>query len=98
MKTQRVKHLYSSMFILFFFPSGILKNETLPEILNLILRVGNFMNHGSHAGNAEAFKLNSLLKLTDTRANKPRMNLMHFIVQVRLFCRCVIILSNFIYF
>lgn len=40
------------------------------------------MNHGSHAGNAEAFKLNSLLKLTDTRANKPRMNLMHFIVQV----------------
>jgi len=42
------------------------------------------MNHGSHAGNAEAFKLNSLLKLTDTRANKPRMNLMHFIVQVQL--------------
>lgn len=31
---------------------------------SLILRVGNFLNFGSHAGNAEAFKITSLLKLT----------------------------------
>ena len=60
----------------------ILANDALPDILNLILRVGNFLNFGSHAGNAEAFKITSLLKLTDTRANKPRMNLLHFVVQM----------------
>jgi len=57
-------------------------SELLPELLNLILKVGNFLNYGSHAGNAQGFKISSLLKLTDTRANKPRMNLMHYIVEV----------------
>ncbi|XP_065059363.1 inverted formin-2-like [Rhopilema esculentum] len=61
--------------------TDLLHSELLPELLNLILKVGNFLNYGSHAGNAQAFKISSLLKLTDTRANKPRMNLMHFIVQ-----------------
>lgn len=41
-----------------------------------------FLQDG-HAGNAIAFKISSLMKLTDTKANKPRMNLMHFIVEVR---------------
>merc|ERR1712183_565550 len=48
---------------------------------SLILQVGNFMNHGSYAGNAQAFKITALLKLADTRANKPRMTLMHYIVE-----------------
>ena len=49
-----------------------------------------FVFQGSFAGNAEGFKIGSLTKLTDTRANKPRMNLLHFVVQVRLsFYRCV---------
>ena len=40
------------------------------------------MTQGGYAGNAVAFKINSLLKIVDTRANKPRMNLMHFLVHV----------------
>ena len=35
-----------------------------------------------YAGNAVGFKLSSLLKLADTKANKPGMNLLHFVAQV----------------
>lgn len=100
----------------------VLKSEILPEVLQLILIIGNFLNsvsnlalsclypwlrfctlwdtgiaiitkclvvwffmtQGGYAGNAVAFKINSLLKIVDTRANKPRMNLMHFLVHVSL--------------
>ena len=35
---------------------------------------------GGYAGNAMGFKINSLNKLMDTRANKPRVTLLHFLV------------------
>ncbi|XP_078138520.1 uncharacterized protein LOC139914981, partial [Centroberyx gerrardi] len=34
---------------------------------------------GGYAGNAVGFKLSSLLSLADTKANKPGMNLLHFV-------------------
>jgi hypothetical protein len=37
---------------------------------------------GSYAGDAAGFKLNALPKLLDTRANRPRMTFLHFVVQV----------------
>ena len=37
-------------------------------------------HQGGFAGNAGGFKIASLMKLPDTKANKPRMNLMHYIV------------------
>jgi hypothetical protein len=40
------------------------------------------MFQGSYAGNAAGFKLNTLPKLLDTRANKPRMTFLHYVVQV----------------
>ena len=39
-------------------------------------------SQGGYAGDAAGFKLSSLLKLTEIRANKPRMNLMHYVVMV----------------
>lgn len=38
---------------------------------------------GGYAGNAVGFKLSSLLSLADTKANKPGMNLLHFVAMVR---------------
>ena len=35
---------------------------------------------GRYAGNAIGFKIGSLLKLMETRANKPRMTLLHYLV------------------
>ncbi|XP_041839751.1 FH2 domain-containing protein 1 [Melanotaenia boesemani] len=53
--------------------------EDLHAILHLVLQAGNIMNAGGYAGNAVGFKLSSLLSLADTKANKPGMNLLHFV-------------------
>ncbi|MEQ2281012.1 FH2 domain-containing protein 1, partial [Ameca splendens] len=53
--------------------------EKLHAILHLVLQAGNIMNAGGYAGNAVGFKLSSLLSLADTKANKPGMNLLHFV-------------------
>ncbi|XP_020041414.2 FH2 domain-containing protein 1 [Castor canadensis] len=55
--------------------------EELHSVLHLVLQAGNIMNAGGYAGNAVGFKLSSLLKLADTKANKPGMNLLHFVAQ-----------------
>uniref|UniRef100_A0A8B9GNW9 Inverted formin, FH2 and WH2 domain containing n=1 Tax=Astyanax mexicanus TaxID=7994 RepID=A0A8B9GNW9_ASTMX len=54
----------------------------LPSFCKLILHVGNFLNYGSHTGNAEGFKISSLLKLTETKSNKGRITLLHHILEV----------------
>ncbi|XP_045917648.1 inverted formin-2-like isoform X2 [Micropterus dolomieu] len=53
----------------------------MPSFCKLILDVGNFLNYGSHTGNAEGFKISSLLKLTETKANKSRITLLHHILE-----------------
>ncbi|PIK40670.1 putative inverted formin-2 [Apostichopus japonicus] len=62
--------------------NGILESKLLQEFLALVLVTGNYMNSGGFAGNAAGFKISSLLKLQDTRANKPRVTLMHYLVEV----------------
>jgi hypothetical protein len=54
-------------------------NKPLQEVLYIIVLMGNFLNAGGYAGNAAGVKLASLQKLTDIRANKPGMNLIHFV-------------------
>ncbi|XP_059179273.1 formin-J-like [Physella acuta] len=56
-------------------------NESLKELIFLILISGNYLNSGNYAGNAAGFRLSSLLKLTELRANKPGVNLMHYVAQ-----------------
>lgn len=55
--------------------------EELHEVLYMLLVAGNFLNSGGYAGDAAGFKMMSLLKVTDTRANKPGMNLIHYVAQ-----------------
>ncbi|XP_018428968.1 PREDICTED: FH2 domain-containing protein 1-like [Nanorana parkeri] len=59
----------------------LLQCEELHTIIHLVLKAGNYMNAGGYAGSAMGFRMGSLLKLADTKANKPGMNLMHFVVQ-----------------
>lgn len=40
------------------------------------------MCQGTHTGNAEGFKISTLLKLTETKANKSRITLLHHILEV----------------
>ncbi|XP_055915666.1 formin-J [Eupeodes corollae] len=58
---------------------ALMNNEMLQEVLYLIVLAGNFLNSGGYAGNAAGVKLSSLQKITDIRANKPGVNLMHFV-------------------
>ncbi|XP_067084732.1 FH2 domain-containing protein 1-like [Osmerus mordax] len=57
----------------------LLRCPELHSIIRLVLRAGNHMNSGGYAGNAAGFRIASLLKLADTKANKPGMNLLHFV-------------------
>ncbi|CAH1402324.1 unnamed protein product [Nezara viridula] len=57
----------------------LMRNESLREVLYMVVVAGNFLNSGGYAGNAAGVKLSSLQKLTDIRANKPGMNLIHFV-------------------
>ncbi|XP_040282636.1 FH2 domain-containing protein 1-like isoform X2 [Bufo bufo] len=59
----------------------LLQCEDLHIIIHLVLKAGNYMNAGGYAGSAMGFRMGSLLKLADTKANKPGMNLMHFVAR-----------------
>ncbi|KAK9054460.1 hypothetical protein SSX86_025538 [Deinandra increscens subsp. villosa] len=54
----------------------------LKEIMKIILYLGNTLNQGTARGSAVGFKLDSLLKLTDTRASNSKMTLMHYLCKV----------------
>eukprot|EP00117_Sycon_ciliatum_P002836 scpid23067/ scgid7889/ FH2 domain-containing protein 1 len=60
----------------------LLSAHRLHKILHMVLLVGNYLNSGSYASNAAGFEVESLGKLDDTRTNKPRMTLMHYLVEV----------------
>ncbi|XP_063058286.1 FH2 domain containing 3 [Engraulis encrasicolus] len=57
----------------------LLELDDLQSIIRLVLKVGNYMNEGCNTGSASGFKMASLLRLVDTKANKPGMNLMHYV-------------------
>ncbi|XP_077878152.1 FH2 domain-containing protein 1 isoform X2 [Ictidomys tridecemlineatus] len=73
--------LYTDITILRTATKELMSCEELHSILHLVLQAGNIMNAGRYAGNAVGFKLSSLLKLADTKSNKPGMNLLHFVAQ-----------------
>nr|XP_043639556.1 formin-like protein 20 [Erigeron canadensis] len=58
------------------------KSNKLKEIMKRILYLGNTLNQGTARGAAVGFKLDSLLKLTDTRSTTSRMTLMHYLCKV----------------
>lgn len=64
----------------------LLGSRALGRLLLLIVKIGNYLNHGGSQGNAAAFKLNSLWRVVDLRSNKGvHPTLLHFIAQVSLF-------------
>ncbi|CAH1449234.1 unnamed protein product [Lactuca virosa] len=52
------------------------------RVMQTILTLGNALNQGTARGAAVGFRLDSLLKLTDTRARNKRMTLMHYLCKV----------------
>ncbi|OVA10331.1 Tensin phosphatase [Macleaya cordata] len=63
--------------------SGEVKDSVkLRQIMQTILTLGNALNQGTARGSAIGFKLDSLLKLSDTRARNNKMTLMHYLCKV----------------
>ncbi|KHJ49233.1 hypothetical protein D918_00354, partial [Trichuris suis] len=55
----------------------LMKNNALPELLYIVLLVGNYLNTGAYSGNAFGFRLVSLWNLFELRANRPDVTLLH---------------------
>nr|CAD1819198.1 unnamed protein product [Ananas comosus var. bracteatus] len=51
------------------------------KLLEAVLKTGNRMNDGTFRGGAQAFKLDTLLKLADVRGIDGKTTLLHFVVQ-----------------
>ncbi|XP_070554542.1 inverted formin-2-like [Ptychodera flava] len=61
----------------------LMKSAALERFLKLVLVTGNYMNYyHRYAGNANGFKMSSLLKLKETLSNKSRLTLLHHLVKV----------------
>ncbi|KAK4792101.1 hypothetical protein SAY86_022536 [Trapa natans] len=59
-----------------------LKNNRLfLKLLEAVLKTGNRMNDGTYRGGALAFKLDTLLKLSDVRGTDGKTTLLHFVIQ-----------------
>ncbi|CAI9298303.1 unnamed protein product [Lactuca saligna] len=52
------------------------------RVMQTILSLGNALNHGTARGAAVGFRLDSLLKLNETRARSNKMTLMHYLCKV----------------
>ncbi|KAK7312904.1 hypothetical protein VNO77_37143 [Canavalia gladiata] len=58
-----------------------LKNSRLfLKLLEAVLKTGNRMNDGTFRGGAQAFKLDTLLKLSDVKGTDGKTTLLHFVV------------------
>ncbi|CAK9146267.1 unnamed protein product [Ilex paraguariensis] len=51
------------------------------KLLEAILKAGNHMNAGTSRGNAQAFNLTALRKLSDVRSTEGKTTLLHFVVE-----------------
>ncbi|XP_017245837.2 formin-like protein 3 [Daucus carota subsp. sativus] len=58
-----------------------IKNSRLfLKLLEAVLKTGNRMNDGTYRGGAQAFKLDTLLKLSDVKGTDGKTTLLHFVV------------------
>ena len=62
--------------------TGIRENQKIKEILILLLRIGNFMNHGTNKGKATGFKMALLGKLKDIKSfsGKAKMSMLDYVI------------------
>ncbi|PHT35417.1 Formin-like protein 11 [Capsicum baccatum] len=57
------------------------KSRLFHKLLEAVLKTGNRMNDGTFRGGAQAFKLDTLLKLSDVKGVDGKTTLLHFVVQ-----------------
>ncbi|KAK3437250.1 hypothetical protein EUGRSUZ_C01939 [Eucalyptus grandis] len=78
----QVSDLSSSLNVVNAASEEIRNSVKLKRIMQTILSLGNALNQGTARGSAIGFRLDSLLKLTDTRAKNNKITLMHYLCKV----------------
>ncbi|XP_056141338.1 FH2 domain containing 3 [Lampris incognitus] len=76
-----MKEMKNSVSVMTNAANELLHCDDLHSVIRLVLKAGNYMNAGGYSGDAIGFRMTSLLKLADTKANKPGMNLMHYVAK-----------------
>ncbi|XP_062009516.1 formin-like protein 3 [Rosa rugosa] len=61
--------------------SKLRKSRLFLKLLEAVLKTGNRMNDGTYRGGAQAFRLDTLLKLADVKGTDGKTTLLHFVVQ-----------------
>ncbi|KAJ1690213.1 hypothetical protein LUZ63_014368 [Rhynchospora breviuscula] len=80
--TSQMKDITKSLQLVGAACDAIRNSEKLKEIMKKILNLGNTMNQGTARGSAVGFRLDSLLKLADTRGKDSKVTLMHYLCKV----------------
>ncbi|KAI3442199.1 Formin-like protein [Psidium guajava] len=78
----QISDLSSSLNVVNAASEEIRNSVKLKRIMQTILSLGNALNQGTARGSAIGFRLDSLLKLTDTRAKNNKITLMHYLCKV----------------
>lgn len=78
----QVHELRASLEIINAASKEVKESVKLRRIMQTILSLGNALNQGTARGSAVGFKLDSLLKLIDTRARNNKITLMHYLCKV----------------
>jgi hypothetical protein len=78
----QIKDLRTNLDIVNDASKEVRESAKLRRVMQTILSLGNALNSGTARGSAIGFKLDSLLKLTDTRARNSKMTLMHYLCKV----------------
>ncbi|XP_058779970.1 formin-like protein 3 [Vicia villosa] len=56
------------------------KSRLFQKLLEAVLKTGNRLNNGTYRGGAQAFRLDTLLKLADVKGTDGKTTLLHFVV------------------
>ncbi|CAA6670043.1 unnamed protein product [Spirodela intermedia] len=76
-----VLHLRESLHALEAACGEMRKQGLFMRMLEAVLKAGNRMNAGTARGNAQAFNLSSLRKLSDVKSTDGKTTLLHFVVE-----------------
>ncbi len=80
----RAKELARNIQLLSEVCKKVKQSKKLMSVLENVLSIGNLMNKGTHKGGAAGFKLNSLMKLIQTKSHDKKTTILDFLVQSTL--------------
>ncbi|KAL1217559.1 Formin-like protein 13 [Cardamine amara subsp. amara] len=78
----QISELRNSLSVVNSAAEQVKNSEKFKRIMQTILSLGNALNQGTARGAAVGFKLDSLPKLSETRARNNRMTLMHYLCKI----------------